>query len=220
MAKYDVSTPENYKKAWKDYWWKDHAFLRENFQNAHEIAKGVWRTNQPSPKQLEEWKEKGIKTIINLRGDTDASFTVLEKDACEKLGLKIHFFKVESRGAPDPVIMHDLEKCLKECEYPILMHCKSGADRAGFASMFYKYVVEGVPFEEARKQLNIRYLHIEAGKTGILGYFWDSFYKANKETGISFWDWIDNVYNRDELKASFVPNPWGNWLVDNFLKRE
>lgn len=220
MTKYEVSTAEGYEHAWNDYWWKDHAFLRENFQNAHKLSENVWRTNQPSPDQLKAWKEKGIKTIINLRGDTDSSFTALEKDACEKLGLNLHFFKVESRGAPDPEIMHAMYDCFQNLEYPVLMHCKSGADRAGFASVFYKFLIEKVPLIEARKQLALKYLHISAGKTGILGYFWDTYAKANEETGIEFWDWVDNVYDRTKLRAEFKPTSVGSWIVDNLLHRE
>lgn len=220
MAKFDVSTPEGRKLAWDDYWWKDHAFLRKNFQNAHQISDKMWRTNQPSPEQLEVWRDKGIKTIVNLRGDTDSSFTALEKEACEKLGLNLLFFKVESRGAPDPEIMRPLEASLKSLEYPALMHCKSGADRAGFASVFYLYRIEGIPLIEARKQLALKYLHVSAGKTGILGHFWDEFDKAQKATGIEFWDWVENVYDRTKLRAEFKPTPVGSWLVDRVLGRE
>ncbi len=220
MAKYELDTIDGYNAAWKDYWWKDHAFLRKNFDNAHQIGPGVWRSNQPSPDKIAYWKQKGIKTIFNLRGDTDSCFTHLEKHACQKLGIDLRFFKVESRGAPDPKIMHAMYDAFKDAEYPILLHCKSGADRAGFTAVFYKFLIEGVPLEEARQQLNIKYLHISAGKTGILGYFWDQFEKANKETGIEFWDWVDNVYDRDKLKASFKPTKWGNWIVDTFLHRE
>ncbi|MEK7660944.1 MAG: sulfur transferase domain-containing protein [Pseudomonadota bacterium] len=220
LPKFDVSTPEGHKLAWDDYWWKDHAFLRENFQNAHQISDKMWRTNQPSPQQLEVWRDKGIKTIVNLRGDTDSSFTVLEKEACEKLGLNLLFFKVESRGAPDPEIMRPMEAALKALEYPALLHCKSGADRAGFASVFYLYRIEGVPLAEARKQLALKYLHVSAGKTGILGHFWDRFAEAEADTGIEFWDWVDNVYDRTKLRAEFKPTPVGSWLVDRVLGRE
>lgn len=220
LAIYDTETQDGYKKTWKDFWWNDHAFLRKNFQNAHEIAPGVWRSNQPSPEQLAVWKEKGIKTVVNLRGDVNSSFTALEKKACQDLGLNLVFFKVESRGAPDPVIMRALVNAFKEVEYPILMHCKSGADRAGLASVLYKYLVEGVPLDEARKQLGFKYLHVSAGKTGILGHFWNKFSKAHKETGIEFWDWVDNHYSRERLWDDFKPTPVGNWIVENLLHRE
>ncbi|MCA3698062.1 MAG: protein tyrosine phosphatase, partial [Aquidulcibacter sp.] len=98
MPKFDLTTPERRKAAERDYWWNDHAFLRARFQNKYQISPRMWRTNQPSPKQLAEWKDFGIKTIVNLRGDTDASFTVLEKEACEQLGLNLVFLHSESRG--------------------------------------------------------------------------------------------------------------------------
>jgi len=220
LSKYDLTTVEGKKQAYSDYCWHDHAFLRKNFQNAHEISKGVWRSNQPSPEQLAVWKEKGIKTIINLRGDIDSSFTALEKDACQKLGLKLLFFKVESRGAPNPVIMRDLVKAFETAEYPILLHCKSGADRAGLASSLYKYLIDKVSIQEAKKQLSFKYLHVSAGKTGILGHFWNKFEKAHIESGIEFWDWVDNVYQRDKLFDDFKPTPVGSWITDNLLKRE
>ncbi len=220
LSKYDLTTEQGRKQAYSDYCWHDHAFLRKKFQNAHEISKGVWRSNQPSPEQLAVWKEKGIKTIINLRGDIDSSFTALEKDACEKLGLKLLFFKVESRGAPNPIIMRDLVKAFETAEYPILLHCKSGADRAGLASSLYKYLIDKSSIADAKKQLSFKYLHVSAGKTGILGHFWNKFEKAHNESGIEFWDWVDNIYQRDKLFDDFKPTPVGSWITDNLLKRE
>lgn len=220
MPKFDLSTPEGRKAAWSDYWWKDHAFLRARFQNAHQISPRMWRANQPSPEQLAGWKERGIRTILNLRGDTDSSFTVLEKEACADLGLDLHFLKIESRGAPDPVLLRQAKDLFATMAYPAMMHCKSGADRAGLMSVFYLYQVEGVPLEEARRQLALRYLHVSAGKTGILGFFWDEYARARDATGIEFWTWLDTVYDRTDLRARFRPTPAGTWLVDTLLKRE
>ena len=33
----------------------------------------------------------------------------------------------------------------------MLMHCKSGADRAGLMSVLYRHLHEGVPIEEAKR---------------------------------------------------------------------
>ncbi|MDP3488707.1 MAG: protein tyrosine phosphatase, partial [Phenylobacterium sp.] len=94
MAQFDLSTPEGRKRARRDYMWNDHAFLRLRFQNAHWISDELVRTNQPSPEQLAGWKARGIKTIINLRGGFDGSFHVLEKEACEALGLTLVDFTI------------------------------------------------------------------------------------------------------------------------------
>lgn len=218
---YDLDTDAGRKAAWRDYWWEDHAFLREWIRNAHQISPRLWRSNQPSPDQLRAWRdEHGIRTVINLRGDTPASFTALEKRACADLGLDLHFLKIESRGAPDPELLKEARDLFATITYPALIHCKSGADRAGLISVFYLYCIEGVPLAEARQQLSNRYLHVSAGKTGILGFFWDEFARAQAATGVDFWTWLDRDYDREDLKAHFKPTPVGNWLVDRVLGRE
>jgi protein tyrosine/serine phosphatase len=218
---FDLDTEAGRKAAWRDYWWNDHAFLREHFQNAHQISPRMWRTNQPSPEQLRRWRDDhGVRTVINLRGDTAASFTALEKRACRDLGLDLHFLKIESRGAPDPVLLKEAREIFGSIAYPALMHCKSGADRAGVMSVFYMHLVEGVPLEEARRQLSNKYLHISAGKTGILGFFWDEYARAHAESGIDFWVWLDTAYDREDLRARYKPTPVGDWLVDRVLGRE
>jgi len=220
VPKFDLTTPERRKAAEDDYWWNDHAFLRARFQNKYQISPRMWRTNQPSPKQLAEWKEFGIKTIVNLRGDTDASFTVLEKEACEQLGLNLVFLHSESRGAPYPERLLEAKKAFETMEYPALMHCKSGADRAGTMAVFYLYQIEGVPLEEARKQLSFKYLHISAAKTGILDFFWAEWAKIEATGRIDFWTWLTTEYDRDDLKAGYKPQAAWSWIVDNILKRE
>ena len=94
------------------------------------------------------------------------------------------------------------------------------ADRAGLASSLYKYLIDKSSIADAKKQLSFKYLHVSAGKTGILGHFWNKFEKAHNESGIEFWDWVDNVYQRDKLFDDFKPTPVGSWITDNLLKRE
>jgi protein tyrosine/serine phosphatase len=220
VPKFDLTTPERRKAALDDYWWNDHAFLRARFQNAYQISPRMWRANQPSQEQLAAWKDKGIKTIINLRGDSDASFTVLEKEACAQLGLKLVFIHSESRGAPYAYKLLEARELFKTMEYPAMMHCKSGADRAGMIAVFYLYAIEGVPLDIARQQLSLKYLHISAAKTGILDFFWAEWAKIEAMGRIDFWTWLETEYDRDDLKARFVPQKALSWIVDHVLKRE
>ena len=74
MPRYDLTTPAGRFKAKWDYVWKDHAFLRRWFMNAHWLGPDLVRTNQPSPRQLAYWKSKGIRTVINLRGARDEAY--------------------------------------------------------------------------------------------------------------------------------------------------
>lgn len=221
MAQFDLSTPEGRKRAWRDYMWNDHAFLRLRFQNAHWISEELVRTNQPSPEQLAGWKARGIKTIINLRGGFDGSFYVLEKEACAQLGLKLVDFTITSREVPSRARVLGARDLFQSIEYPALMHCKSGADRAGIMSVFYMHFRKGKPIAEALDQLHLRYLHMKAGKTGVLDYVFERYLAEGEPAGLSFVEWVESpAYQPDAMKADFRAKWWGTLFTERLLKRE
>lgn len=221
LAQFDLSTPEGRKRARRDYMWNDHAFLRLRFQNAHWISDELVRTNQPSPEQLAGWKARGIKTIINLRGGFDGSFYVLEKEACEQLGLKLVDFTITSREVPSRARVLGARDLFQSIEYPALMHCKSGADRAGIMSVFYMHFRKGKPIAEALDQLHLRYLHMKAGKTGVLDYVFERYLAEGEPAGLSFVEWVESpAYQPDAMKADFRSQWWGNFFTERLLKRE
>ncbi len=221
MAGFDLSTPEGRKRALRDYMWNDHAFLRLRFQNAHWISEELVRTNQPSPEQLAGWKARGIKTIINLRGGFDGSFYALEKEACEQLGLTLVDFTITSREVPSRARVLGARDLFQTVEYPALMHCKSGADRAGIMSVFYMHFRKGKTIREAMDQLHLRYLHVKAGKTGVLDYTFERYLAEGEPAGLSFVEWVESpAYDPDAIKADFRARWWGNMLTERWLKRE
>ncbi|MDP1989106.1 protein tyrosine phosphatase [Phenylobacterium sp.] len=221
MAQFDLSTPEGRKRARRDYMWNDHAFLRLRFQNAHWISEELVRTNQPSPEQLAGWKARGIKTIINLRGGFGGSFHVLEKEACERLGLTLVDFTITSREVPSRVRVLGARDLFQSIEYPALMHCKSGADRAGIMSVFYMHFRKGKTIREALDQLHLRYLHVKAGKTGVLDYTFERYLAEGEPAGLSFIEWVESpAYDPDAIKADFRAKWWGSFFTERLLKRE
>ena len=221
LAQFDLSTPEGRKRARRDYMWNDHAFLRLRFQNAHWISEELVRTNQPSPEQLAGWKARGIKTIINLRGGFDGSFYVLEKEACAQLGLKLVDFTITSREVPSRARVLGARDLFQSIEYPALMHCKSGADRAGIMSVFYMHFRKGKPIAEALEQLHLRYLHMKAGKTGVLDYVFERYLAEGEPAGLPFVEWVESpAYQPDAMKADFRAKWWGTLVTERLLKRE
>ena len=221
MADFDLSTPKGRTATYLDYLWKDHAYLRLGFSNAHWISDELVRTNQPWPHQLAEWKQRGIKTVINLRGGFDASFHALEKDACERLGLKLVDFTITSREVPSRARVHGAKELFETIEYPALMHCKSGADRAGIMSVFYMHFRKGLPIREALDQLSLRYLHVKQGKTGVLDYTFERYLAEGEPKGQSFLEWVDSdAYDEAAIKADFRAQMWGRLLTEGVLKRE
>jgi protein tyrosine/serine phosphatase len=221
LADFDLTTKNGRFRTYLNYLWNDHAYLRLRFRNAHWVSDELVRTNQPWPFQLEQWKAQGIKTIVNLRGGFDASFHALEKDACERLGLTLVDFTITSREVPSRVRVHGAKELFENLEYPALMHCKSGADRAGIMSVFYMHFRKGVPIREALEQLSLKYLHVKAGKTGVLDYTFERYLDQGEPKGLSFLEWVDSPdYDEAAIKADFRSNMWGRLLTDGLWKRE
>lgn len=209
-------------RAFLNMWLVDHGFIRDIYWNLHEVAPGVWRAAQPGPRQLRRAKKMGVKTILNLRGKRDdCGSYILEREACEKLGLKLVDFPIRSRSPLDRETLHAAVKIFDQIEYPILLHCKSGADRAGFMSTLYQFVKGGVPLAQAmKKELSLVYGHMRQAKTGVIDFFYESYMAANEKAPIAFLDWVDTAYDRDKLDASFKESwAWGI-LVNYILRRE
>ena len=96
MSAFDLSTTRGRLATYLHYFWNDHAYLRLAFKNAHWISKELVRANQPWPFQVKAWRDRGIRTIINLRHGVD-SHHVLEQEACDRYGIKQVYFIMWSR---------------------------------------------------------------------------------------------------------------------------
>jgi protein tyrosine phosphatase (PTP) superfamily phosphohydrolase (DUF442 family) len=209
-------------RAFLDMWLVDHGFIRDIYCNIHRVGPGVWRSAQPAPHHLRWAKRQGIRTILNLRGRRDdCGSYILERDACDKLGLKLVDFPIRSRSPLDRETLKAAVALFDQIEYPVLMHCKSGADRAGFMATLYQFLKMGVPLPDAMKvQLSFAYGHIKQAKTGVIDFFYASYMAANERQPISFLDWVERIYDRDRLNAEFKESWIWGIVVNYILRRE
>lgn len=198
----------------------DHLVVRVAFPNRHRVTRDIWRAAQPLPHQVHQLARQGIRTIVNLRGLTDSSTYALERQACARHGIKLVDYRVRSRDAPTKEEILGVRELLANVEYPMLMHCKSGSDRAGLMSVIVRHIREGTPIEEAKSELSLRYGHFRQADTGILDYFFERYIADNAKSPIPFFDWVETVYDPEELKRNFRANGWANRLVNGVLRRE
>jgi len=221
----DLSTPGGRARAARELTWGDHGFLRVRFRNLHRISPEMWRSNQPGPRQiLAHARERGIRTILNLRGPSTLGHYLLEKAACEAAGIELVDFQLFSRDPPTREAIFAARDLFERIEYPALMHCKSGADRAGMMAVLYKLLRERVPFAEAREQLSGKYLHIRHGKTGVLDAFLDAYEAFNAGRPLENWkpflDWVAEDYDRTAVKDAFARALGKGLQLDVLLRRE
>lgn len=220
----DLDAPGARFKANLDMLFVDHGVQRLIYSNRTEVAPGFERMGHPTPSQLKAAKRRGVKTIINLRGDGDLGSTVLSKAACKELGLEHRFLKARSRGMPTKEMLRETARLLDEISYPALIHCKSGADRAGLVSALYMLLREKATPERALEELSLKYGHIRQAKTGMLDFFLEAYRDRNLVDPIDFMDWVETVYDEEEMRAAYFDSKhnksWANFVVDFVLRRE
>jgi protein tyrosine/serine phosphatase len=204
-----------------DFVFKDHAFLRLGFRNAHWISDEFVRTNQPWPHQLAQWKARGVRTVLNLRGSADGSPQRIERRACAQLGLRLVEFRMASKEAPSREQILGARRLFDEIAYPALMHCKTGADRTGLMSVLYLHFRKGLPIADAIQQLSLRYLHLKSGRPGVLDAVFVRYLQEAAPQGVSFLDWVQSpAYDPAEIQAAYARRMKRSWLADGLLRRE
>ena len=206
--------------AWMNMVFVDHGIFRLIYLNAHKVTERFWRAAQPTPGQIADFAQQGAKTIVNLRGGREYGSWPLEKEACEANGLTLAEFVLRSREAPDRDAILALADFFKNVEYPIVVHCKSGADRAGFMAALYLLIAEGTSADEALKQLSPWYGHFRFAKTGILDAFVEMYRDEGEAKGKPFLDWVRDDYDPERLKQSFKTGMVSDIVVDRILHRE
>ena len=200
----------------------DHGVFRSIYPNCHRISPQVWRSSQPAPYQIAHFARCGIRTLVNLRGVRDCGSYRLERAACDRHGIRLIDFPAKSREAPSRTFFHEAKALFHGIDYPMVMHCKSGADRVGLMSALYLILAENRPVEEAMRQLSLRYGHIKQADTGVLDAVFAAYIEHASRAPIAFLDWADTHYDPAEIKRDFLARRrrGGNLLVNGVLARE
>lgn len=199
----DLSDPAQRRRAFWAYQFMDHAILRHVWSNFDQIAPGVYRSNQPGHWRLKRYRAMGIKTVLYLRASSEKWAFHFEKESLDTLGMTMINAPLHSRSAPTREAVQALIAAFRSIDKPFLMHCKSGADRAGLASAIYLMVMLGKDVDAARRMLSPRYIHLRFTKTGVLDLMLDHYAARNAASPISFEDWIDREYDASALQAAF-----------------
>jgi protein tyrosine/serine phosphatase len=216
----DLSTAKGRVVAWIDSLFIDHAILRLFWSNLAPVIPGkIYRCNHPTPGRLRRTVRRlGVRTLINLRGKTQSGSDALSLESAHDIGLDFHDMAFESRGAPQRDRILRLHGIYTSMQMPALMHCKSGADRAGLAAGLM-IMFSGGSSADALRQLSWRFGHIKQARTGILDAFFLR-YQREGEGRKPFLNWVREDYSEAALRQDFHANGLASFINDWVLVHE
>jgi protein tyrosine phosphatase (PTP) superfamily phosphohydrolase (DUF442 family) len=220
IFKGDLSTATGRAVAWIDSLFVDHAVFRLAWSNLEPVVPGkIYRCNHPTPARLRRLAGRlRLRTLINLRGRTQSGSDALSREAARELGLTFHDIAFESRGAPQRDRIMRLHDIYTSMHTPAIIHCKSGADRAGLAAGLIVLFAGGTS-ADALRHLSWRFGHIKQAKTGVLDAFFLRF-RRDGEGRKSFLDWVREDYDADALQRDFHANGLASFINDWVLAHE
>lgn len=112
------------------------AFPNIKIKNFGQMDENYYRGGQPKEDQYQSLKDLGVKTIIDLRNDSES----YEKPTAEGLGMKYINIPMDDAEYPSEATIATF---LKEINDPangvMYVHCKGGKHRAGVTGAVYRF---------------------------------------------------------------------------------
>ena len=113
--------------------------------NLYKVDENLYRSEQPSRKDMKYLENLGIKTIINLR-DTKTDNYEAKHTTLELIQVPINTWTISY----DDVV--ESMKAINKSKKPVLIHCLHGSDRTGCIAAIYRMTNCGWTKEEAIKE--------------------------------------------------------------------
>jgi hypothetical protein len=162
--------------------------------NFHTVLPGrVYRCCQPTPRAIEEMVAKhGIRTVVNLRGMCNPFPWYLdEARATARLDICQEDICFSAGRLPSRAELRRLIEVFDRCDYPLVLHCRRGADRTGLAAAIVLLLQTDQSLADAVGQLGPRYGHVALGRPASLDRFLDLYA-----------DWL-RAWGRTHTRAAF-----------------
>jgi protein tyrosine/serine phosphatase len=140
-----------------------------------------------------------IATVLNLRGaNTAKAWYRDELEVCRRAAVAHESVRWSARRWPRPEEILAALDVLRDATYPVLIHCRGGADRTGLAAALYRIVWLGETVTAAETELSIRYLHLgRLGGTEALDQFLDLYEETGAQKPLRRWVTEDYEHERD-----------------------
>ena len=130
--------------------------------NFHAVSEGVlYRSAQLSKTETRSAvREYAIKSVLNLRGaHAGQSWYDDELEAAGELGLAHFDYPLSAKRFVTSQQIEEVLDIVRKAPKPLLIHCKSGADRTGLVAALYRFAETGASAAQADRELSLVYGH-------------------------------------------------------------
>ena len=130
--------------------------------NFHAVQEHVlYRSAQLGKDDVESYtRQYGIKSVLNLRGaHAGEAWYDQEMAAVRELGIAHYDYPISAKRFVTGQQIAEILDIIRQAPKPLLIHCKSGSDRAGLVSALYRFAVTGASPAEADRELSLLYGH-------------------------------------------------------------
>ncbi|OFZ29045.1 MAG: hypothetical protein A2622_13210 [Bdellovibrionales bacterium RIFCSPHIGHO2_01_FULL_40_29] len=142
-------------------------------QNFAVVDEGkLYRSAQLTTEELADTiKKYGIKTVISLRG-YPLQTRFYEQQDVALTRMKTDFVAIDMSDLyyPDEENLRRIFQVFEKGPFPILIHCRVGADRTGMVAALYQRAYMNKSLEEALEQLTFKYWHVPLFKPAMTGF--------------------------------------------------
>lgn len=114
--------------------------------NFYSVSDDLFRSEQPSQKEILRLDELGFKTIINLR------LWHSDRDKVENTNINEVWIRIRAGNITDDKVIEIL-RAINTAPKPILIHCWHGSDRTGVVVAMYRLVFQNWTKSQAISEL-------------------------------------------------------------------
>lgn len=146
----------------------------------------VYRSSQPDEDQLARWIDRyGLRTVVCLRGNGDGAGN--SRRPAQAADIAFVQIPMSAMRPPSAATLLLLWRTFEHAEYPLLLHCRAGADRSGLASALYVLWRTG-DLDAARRELALLpYGHVGMFGTQAMGEVLDAYAPFHGQLPFPVW---------------------------------
>jgi len=121
-----------------------------NIENFGKVNDHYYRGSQPGQAELEQLKKLGVKTVIDLRKDSEPG----EPEQVRALGMQYFNIPLKaSRAATEEQTSYFLSLVNNAANWPVYVHCKGGRHRTGALTAVYRITHDGWTADQAFREM-------------------------------------------------------------------